>query len=79
MLPQHCFIDSVKKKGIPEDHDPRAFRIFHFLCDFRESMDMDTIVIERRSNKSRDNFKQDPGPRQNSEDFPFGVFKTGSR
>ena len=50
-----------------------------FLCDFREIMDVDAIVIEGGSKDSRDNFGQDSGPRQHGEDFPLGAFKTGSR
>ena len=76
---QQGFIDSMEKKRIPEDHDSWAFSNSDFLCDFREIMDVDAIVIEGGSKDSRDNFEQDSGPRQHGEDFPLGAFKTGSR
>ena len=76
---QQGFIDSMEKEGISEDHDARACSALHFLSNVRESMDVDAIVIEGGSEDARDDFEQERGARQNSEDLPLGAFKTGSR
>ncbi len=76
---QQGLIDSMEKEGIPEDHDAWTCATLHFLRNFRESMNVNTIVIEGGSEDARDDFEQKHGARQNSEDFPLGAFKTGSR
>ena len=76
---QTVFLDSVEKKRIPEDHDSRSLRPSHFFGDFGERMNMDTVVIEGRSEDPCDDFEQEAGCYKDGKDLPLSVSRTGSR
>lgn len=69
----------MEKKGISEDHDSRTLPTSHLLRYFRERMDVNAIVIESGSEHARDDFEQESSCHDDSEDFPLGSSKTGSR